>query len=118
MDGQGSAVRISFRNDYSEGAHPRLLQALVQASAEQNAGYGTDRHSERAIALMRQAVAQPQAAVHLLVGGTQRHPCTHGRRHSVDAERQAQRFRDRCRHPALSRRPAASPCPAEFRPGY
>lgn len=75
MDGQGSAVRISFRNDYSEGAHPRLLQALlqalVQASAEQNAGYGTDRHSERAIALIRQAVAQPQAAVHLLVGGTQ-----------------------------------------------
>ncbi|CAD0307504.1 aminotransferase class I/II-fold pyridoxal phosphate-dependent enzyme [Xanthomonas sp. WHRI 8391] len=71
MDGQGSAVRISFRNDYSEGAHPRLLQALVQASAEQNAGYGTDRHSERAIALIRQAVARPQAAVHLLVGGTQ-----------------------------------------------
>ncbi|NHF66057.1 threonine aldolase family protein [Xanthomonas hortorum] len=71
MDGQGSAVCISFRNDYSEGAHPRLLQALVQASAEQNAGYGTDRHSERAIALIRQAVAQPQADVHLLVGGTQ-----------------------------------------------
>ncbi|PPV07041.1 glycine hydroxymethyltransferase [Xanthomonas bromi] len=71
MDGQGSAARISFRNDYSEGAHPRVLQAIVQASAEQNAGYGTDRHSERAAALIRNAIAQPQAAVHLLVGGTQ-----------------------------------------------
>ncbi|PPT94610.1 threonine aldolase [Xanthomonas arboricola pv. arracaciae] len=71
MDGQGNAARISFRNDYSEGAHPRLLQALAQASAEQNAGYGTDRHTARAVALIRSAVAQAQAEVHLLVGGTQ-----------------------------------------------
>ncbi|MBB5865194.1 aminotransferase class I/II-fold pyridoxal phosphate-dependent enzyme [Xanthomonas sp. 3058] len=71
MDGQGNAVRISFRNDYSEGAHPRVLQALVQASAEQNAGYGTDRHTARAVALIRTAIAQAQAEVHLLVGGTQ-----------------------------------------------
>ncbi|NIJ93627.1 threonine aldolase [Xanthomonas campestris] len=71
MDGQGNAMRISFRNDYSEGAHPRLLQALAQASAEQNAGYGTDRHTARAAALIRNAVAQAQADVHLLVGGTQ-----------------------------------------------
>ncbi|PPT37894.1 threonine aldolase [Xanthomonas arboricola] len=71
MDGQGNAARISFRNDYSEGAHPRLLQALAQASAEQNAGYGTDRHTARALALIRSAVAQAQAEVHLLVGGTQ-----------------------------------------------
>ncbi|PPT66885.1 threonine aldolase family protein [Xanthomonas arboricola] len=71
MDGRGNAARISFRNDYSEGAHPRLLQALAQASAEQNAGYGTDRHTARALALIRSAVAQAQAEVHLLVGGTQ-----------------------------------------------
>lgn len=64
-------MRVSFRNDYSEGAHPRLLQALAQASAEQHAGYGTDRHTARAVALIRNAVAQPQADVHLLVGGTQ-----------------------------------------------
>ncbi|UQA39627.1 beta-eliminating lyase-related protein, partial [Xanthomonas oryzae] len=52
-------------------AHPRLLQALAQASAEQCAGYGTDRQTARAVALIRNAVAQPQADVHLLVGGTQ-----------------------------------------------
>ncbi len=71
MDGQGSVQRIGFRNDYSEGAHPRLLQALAQASTEQNAGYGLDRHSARAAQLIRQACAQAQADVHLLVGGTQ-----------------------------------------------
>ncbi|HBK45685.1 MAG TPA: threonine aldolase [Xanthomonadaceae bacterium] len=71
MDGHGGAARIGFRNDYSEGAHPRLLQALAQASAEQNAGYGLDRHSARAHELIRRACAQPQAEVHLLAGGTQ-----------------------------------------------
>ncbi|WP_372362077.1 low specificity L-threonine aldolase [Xanthomonas sp. NCPPB 1325] len=71
MDGQGSGARISFRNDYSEGAHPRLLQAVAQASAEQHAGYGIDRLSARAVELIRTAVAQPHADVHLLVGGTQ-----------------------------------------------
>lgn len=71
MDGQGGAMRLGFRNDYSEGAHPRVLQALAAASAERNAGYGLDRHSLRAAALIRAACAQPDAAVHLLAGGTQ-----------------------------------------------
>jgi threonine aldolase len=63
--------RISFRNDYSEGAHPRLLAALAAASAEQNAGYGLDRHSERAGQLIRREIGCAHADVHLLVGGTQ-----------------------------------------------
>ncbi|UYB54489.1 aminotransferase class I/II-fold pyridoxal phosphate-dependent enzyme [Xanthomonas sp. AM6] len=63
--------RISFRNDYSEGAHPRLLAALAAASAEQNGGYGLDRHSERAAQLIRREIGCAHADVHLLVGGTQ-----------------------------------------------
>lgn len=66
-----AALKHGFRNDYSEGAHPRLLQALAAASAEQNRGYGLDAHTERAIALIRSACAQAAADVHLLVGGTQ-----------------------------------------------
>ncbi|WP_185823513.1 threonine aldolase family protein [Xanthomonas sp. GW] len=65
------AARIGFRNDYSEGAHPRLLAALAAASAEQNGGYGLDRHSERAAQLIRRECACDHADVHLLVGGTQ-----------------------------------------------
>lgn len=71
MDIATHNARIGFRNDYSEGAHPRLLQALAAASTEQNAGYGLDRHSQRAAALIRSACACPQAEVHLLSGGTQ-----------------------------------------------
>ena len=71
MDGTGSLQRLSFRNDYSEGAHPQLLQALVAASTEQNAGYGLDRHSLRAATLIRSVCRSPDAQVHLLSGGTQ-----------------------------------------------
>lgn len=71
MDGNGMTRLASFRNDYSEGAHPRLLQALTQASAEQNTGYGLDRHSLRAAELIRARCGQPQAQVHFLAGGTQ-----------------------------------------------
>ncbi len=61
----------SFCNDYSEGAHPRLLQALAAASNEQNTGYGLDKHSARAAQLIRARLGGVDADVHLLVGGTQ-----------------------------------------------
>jgi threonine aldolase len=63
--------RTSFRNDYSEGAHPHLLQALASASAEQNAGYGLDRHSLRAAELIRARLGGVDADVHFVSGGTQ-----------------------------------------------
>lgn len=71
MSVSAATARISFRNDYSEGAHPRLLAALAAASGEQNDGYGLDRHSARAAQLIRRECACEQADVHLLVGGTQ-----------------------------------------------
>ena len=38
----------SFKNDYSEGAHPRVLEALTRTNAEQTDGYGTDDYCARA----------------------------------------------------------------------
>ncbi|WP_066098355.1 threonine aldolase family protein [Xanthomonas massiliensis] len=70
-DSTPRAFKHGFRNDYSEGAHPRLLQAIAEAGSHQNRGYGRDVHTERAAQLIRQACAQPAADVHLLVGGTQ-----------------------------------------------
>lgn len=61
----------SFKNDYSEGAHPRIMQALLDANLEQTDGYGTDPHCERARALIREKIACPEADVHFFVGGTQ-----------------------------------------------
>ena len=62
---------ISFTNDYSEGAHPRILQALSQINLEQNIGYGMDPHCEKARAVIRDLCQAPEADVHFLVGGTQ-----------------------------------------------
>lgn len=61
----------SLQDDYSEGAHPSILQALQESNRKQEAGYGMDSHSQRAIAMLQEAVGDSSAAVHLLSGGTQ-----------------------------------------------
>lgn len=60
----------NFRNDYSEGAHERVLQALANVNLEGNVGYGNDPHCERAAAMIRSMCEAPDAAVHFFVGGT------------------------------------------------
>lgn len=61
----------SFKNDYGEGAHPHILEALLKYNATQEEGYGLDRHSKSAASIIRNLVADPEADVHLLSGGTQ-----------------------------------------------
>jgi threonine aldolase len=61
----------SFKNDYSEGAHSRILNALVKTNLEQTDGYSTDCHTERAIELLKKKIDCEDVDIHLLVGGTQ-----------------------------------------------
>ena len=61
----------SFRNDYSEGAHPKVLKALTETNLEQTQGYGLDPCCQTAADLIRALCATPDADVHFLVGGTQ-----------------------------------------------
>ena len=61
----------SFRNDYSEGAHPQVLQALADTNLVQTCGYGLDPICEEARDLIRSLCAAPEADIHFLVGGTQ-----------------------------------------------
>ena len=61
----------SFQNDYSEGAHPRVLQALTDTNLIQTCGYGLDPICEEARNLIRTLCAAPESEVHFLVGGTQ-----------------------------------------------
>ena len=63
--------KLSFASDYMEGAHPAIIERLVQTNMEQTAGYGTDEYCERARSLIKKACECPEAAVHFLVGGTQ-----------------------------------------------
>ena len=62
---------LSFLNDYSEGAHPRVLQALNDTNLESTVGYGMDEYCGKAADRLRAVFACPGADVHFLVGGTQ-----------------------------------------------
>ncbi len=60
----------SFKNDYSEGAHPQILQALVDHNLQQESGYGYDSFTTTAKELIQQKL-QREADIHFVVGGTQ-----------------------------------------------
>ncbi|MFZ7101229.1 MAG: threonine aldolase family protein [Peptococcaceae bacterium] len=61
----------SFKNDYSEGAHPRILHALLESNLEQAAGYGCDSYSQKASELLKQKIGRDDIDIHFFVGGTQ-----------------------------------------------
>lgn len=62
---------ILFQCDYNEGAHPKVMEKLMETNLEQTVGYGEDEHCARAAALIRKACGDDSLAVHFLVGGTQ-----------------------------------------------
>ena len=64
-------MMYSFKNDYSEGAHPDILAALGRTNLEQQDGYGEDAFSLQAAELIKQRIGLAELDVHFLTGGTQ-----------------------------------------------
>lgn len=62
---------IQFQCDYNEGAHPRILERLIQTNLEQTVGYGEDHYCDAARHIIKEACGRADADVHFLVGGTQ-----------------------------------------------
>ena len=62
---------LNFRNDYSEGAHPTIVEAMRQNNLTPVIGYGMDEYCAYAAAMIRERFGCPSADVHFLVGGTQ-----------------------------------------------
>ena len=62
---------LHFDCDYMAGAHPEVLQAIIDNNNTQTSGYGCDDFCERAKALIREVCETPDAKVHFLIGGTQ-----------------------------------------------
>ena len=62
---------IYFHNDYSEGCHEKVLEALTRTNLEQTPGYGTDDYCKEAAELIAKACGREELKVHFLVGGTQ-----------------------------------------------
>ena len=62
---------LYFDSDYMEGAHPAILQRLMETNMEHTYGYGKDAYCESAKAKIRTACQCPEAEIYFLVGGTQ-----------------------------------------------
>ncbi|MBR5517175.1 MAG: aminotransferase class I/II-fold pyridoxal phosphate-dependent enzyme [Firmicutes bacterium] len=62
---------LSFECDYNIGAHPRILERLVETNFEKLPGYREDHYCKEAAAKIIEACKCPEADVHFLVGGTQ-----------------------------------------------
>ena len=62
---------IYFDSDYMAGAHPKVMDKLIETNSEQTTGYGSDAYTARAAGLVKKACGTPDARVFFLVGGTQ-----------------------------------------------
>ena len=62
---------IYFNNDYSEGCHQKVLDALIRTNMVQTLGYGEDEYCAEAAAKIKTLCGRDDVAVHFLVGGTQ-----------------------------------------------
>ena len=60
-----------FFDDYSEGAHPRILDALARTNLQQEPGYVMDSFALEATGFIRERFGSPQADVHFVASGTQ-----------------------------------------------
>lgn len=64
-------MMLYFENDYSEGAHERILEHLMRTTREKLPPYGADKYSESASEKIRAACNCPDAEIFFLAGGTQ-----------------------------------------------
>lgn len=62
---------LSFANDYTEGAHEKVMQRLLETNLEKLPGYGSDRYCSSAKNRIQAMCEAPDAEIFFLVGGTQ-----------------------------------------------
>ena len=62
---------LHFDTDYMEGAHPKIMQRIMETNLEHTVGYGSDEYSKSARQKIREACNAPDALVQFLIGGTQ-----------------------------------------------
>lgn len=63
-------IKFSFFDDYSEGAHPRILRVLEDTNLAQEIGYGDDTLSNEAVRLIKRELQAQHVDVHFVPGGT------------------------------------------------
>lgn len=67
---------IYFKSDYTQGAHPQILKALVETNSEHTGTHTLDKYSDMAADIIKEIIGRPEAEVHMMVGGTPTNVCT------------------------------------------
>lgn len=62
---------LSFESDYIHGAHPKILEKLIETNMEQLSGYGADKYTLDAKRKIAEACDCPNAQISFITGGTQ-----------------------------------------------
>lgn len=62
---------LNFESDYIEGAHPKILEKLVETNFQAVSGYGVDEYSVSAKNKIAKACNCPNAQISFITGGTQ-----------------------------------------------
>lgn len=62
--------KYSFMDDYSEGCHPDIIEALSNTNLAQQAGYGNDAYSDEAKLFIQQHLKNDQSTIYFVSGGT------------------------------------------------
>ena len=62
---------IELRNDYSQGAHERILDKLAGINRQPNQGYGADDYCRAAQERVRRLTGKPETKLWFIPGGTQ-----------------------------------------------
>jgi len=62
--------RYSFLDDYSEGCHPRIIEAMARSNLVQQTAYGNDDYSTHAHQLIQQQLGGTDIPVYFVAGGT------------------------------------------------
>ncbi len=62
---------LNFESDYTEGAHPQILENIAKSNFEQTSSYGYDRFTLSAKQKIAQSCGCPNAQIQFVCGGTQ-----------------------------------------------
>jgi len=64
-------IKYNFKDDYSEGCHPAILQKLSETNLKQQNGYGADDYTKQAKLLIQKKIKNHNADIYFVTGGTQ-----------------------------------------------
>ncbi len=62
---------LHFECDYINGAHPKILERLIETNNDSLSGYGSDKYCDNAKRKIAECCGNPDYDVELLTGGTQ-----------------------------------------------